>query len=257
MTAGVKRIMRVGNWWNTIQANQLEKKIVPEQLPLHLGMILDGNRRFAKKLGVARKYGHLLGINKFREVLAWCDDVGIKHVTIWVFSSENWDRDPDEIDDITDLFLKEAKHQLKTKAFLKKNIRFRAIGDYSRFPRELQTLLHRLEDQTSKCTKLMLNVSIGYGGRQEIIHAVNQFVKKNPGKTITSEGITKHSYLADQPPPDLIIRTSGEHRHSGFLLWHSPYAEYYFSSVFWPALSKVDFFRALLDYQGRQRRFGK
>jgi short-chain Z-isoprenyl diphosphate synthase len=249
--------MSWANWWNSLQASQLIKRIVPQQLPVHLGMILDGNRRFAKKLGIARKYGHQLGINKFREVLAWCDDLGIKHVTIWVFSSENWDRDPDEIDDITDLFIQEATTQLKTKAFVQKGIRFRAIGDYSKFPKKLQTLLHELEEQTKDCTKLMLNVSIGYGGRQEILHATNKHIAEHPGKEITAEDITINSYLSDQPTPDLIIRTSGEHRHSGFLLWHSPYAEYYFSNVFWPALSKVDLLRALIDYQGRQRRFGK
>lgn len=243
----------VNNW----KLKNLENKIEREKLPIHLGLILDGNRRFAKAVGVVRKQGHLMGIRKFRQVFDWTYSYGIKHLSIWVFSSENWDRDPDEIDDITELFLAEAQHQLDTKEFLKKGVRFQAIGDYSKFPVKLRRLLKALEDQTKKCAKLYFNVGIGYGGRQEIVQAANQFIKKNPGKFIDTESLTRYSYLQTQPAPDLIIRTSGEHRHSGFLLWHSPYAEYYFSPVFWPALSKVDFLTALIDYQGRQRRFGK
>lgn len=244
-------------WWNQLKLKRLVAALKTESLPRHLGLILDGNRRFAERVGIARKHGHSLGIKKFREVLTWCYELGIQYVTIWVFSSENWDRDPDEISDINELFHEEARSQLESKEFLNRGIRFRAIGDYSRFPKSLHTLLKKLEKQTEKGTKLTLNVSIGYGGRQEIVHAVNNALRNTKKKSLTTEDITRHSYLAEQPNPDLIIRTSGEHRHSGFLLWHSPYAEYYFSPVFWPAITKVDFLQALIDYQGRHRRFGK
>lgn len=244
-------------WIEKLKLSILNKKLQREQLPKHLGLILDGNRRFAKTIGIPRKHGHAMGIKKFREVLGWCYELGIQYVTIWVFSSENWDRDPDEISDITDLFYQETEDQLKSGEFVKRGIRFRAIGDYSQFPSRLNSLLKELEQATEKGKNLTLNVSIGYGGRQEIVHAVNEALQVTKKNNLTVEDITQHTYLADQPNPDLIIRTSGEHRHSGFLLWHSPYSEYYFSPVFWPAITRVDFLEALVDYQGRHRRFGK
>ena len=240
-----------------IQEKNLYNQLDLSRIPTHLGLILDGNRRFAVKYNLARKYGHKMGINTFREVLDWCDEFRIKYVTIWVFSNENWDRDKTEIDDITQLFLAEAREQLETKTFLKRGIRFRAIGEYAKFGKPLSTLLSTLEKQTSQCTHMTLNVAIGYGGQQEILKATNTFIKKNPGKQITADSLRQNSYLPDQPAPDLIIRTSGEHRHSGFLLWHCAYSEYFFSTKFWPAFGRVDFLKALTDYQARKRRFGK
>lgn len=245
------------NIFRNFKVSSIKKTLHPESLPRHLGLILDGNRRFAKSIGVSRKEGHARGISKFREVLTWAYDLNIPVLTIWVFSSENWERDSEEVQDITDLFLSEATRHLESGELREQGIRFRAIGDYSKFPEELRIQLAKLEEDTKKCEKMVLNVSIGYGGRQEIVSAVNKWILENPGKAITEADLTQHSYLDGLPSPDYIIRTSGEQRHSGFLLWHSSYAEYYFSSVFWPALQEVDFLEAMKEYQLRSRRFGK
>ena len=247
----------IRNWFDKSTQKQLEAQVILAKFPVHLGLILDGNRRFAMSIGVAKKQGYAMGIQHFHDVLKWCFEYHIRYVSIWVFSTENWQREEEEVNDVTELFLREAESQLKSGEFARLGVQFKALGDYSKFPKKLQDLLHELETITESGQNLTLNVCIGYGGQQEIVDSVNSAVTANPGKAITAEMLTEHSYLGDQPTPDLIIRTSGEHRHSGFLLWHSPYAEYFFSSTFWPAWSKVDFLTAMLDYQKRNRRFGK
>jgi undecaprenyl diphosphate synthase len=246
------------HWWNKNLAAKLSDQIKPELIPKHLGLILDGNRRFAKKLGASTKTGHALGAKKMREVSRWCQSLGIQHLTIWVFSNENWSRDKHEVDDITDIFLSEAEYQLDSGELLKNGVRLQVIGDYSRFPQRLIDSIYKLEEQTKECVDSFLNICLGYGGRQEILHAVNHlFSTVKPKTLITEDMLGKSMYLAGQPSVDYIIRTSGEQRHSGFLLWDSPYAEYYFSKLLWPAFSHVEFLKSILDFQNRSRRFGK
>ncbi len=235
-------------------------------LPKHLGLILDGNRRFARSLGVDIASGHELGAHKAREVLEWCLQLGINHVTLWVFSSENRNRDPQEVSQLLELFAREASEMASDPRVHKNAVRVKLIGDMADFPDDVQDALRHLENVTSHYDKMLLNVAVGYGGREEITHAVRKLLweKAKTGQglervadSLDAEEIGKHLYTAGTPDPDFVIRTSGEVRLSGFLLWQAAYSEYYFCDAFWPSFRKLDFLRALRSFQARERRFGK
>lgn len=236
------------------------------KLPKHLGLILDGNRRYARTLGVDLAEGHTLGAKKAREVIEWCLELGVYHVTLWVFSTENQSRDPQEVAHLLRLFAQEANAMAADQRVHKHGVRVKLIGNIEDFPSDVQDALYHLEEVTKHYDKALVNVAIGYGGREEITHAVRELLRHKDAEdeslasvaqTLSADEIGQHLYTAGTPDPDFVIRTSGEVRLSGFLLWQTAYSEYYFCDVFWPSFRRVDFLRALRDFQARERRFGR
>ncbi len=236
------------------------------RLPRHLGLILDGNRRYAKTLGIDLAEGHTLGARKAREVIEWCLELGIYHVTLWVFSTDNKGRDPQEVAHLLRLFAQEATAMSQDQRVHKHGVRVKLIGNIGAFPDDVQDALRHLEEVTQHYDQALVNVAIGYGGREEITHAVRELLRHKDAddedlasvaESLTADEIGQHLYTAGTPDPDFVIRTSGEVRLSGFLLWQTAYSEYYFCDVFWPSFRRVDFLRALRDFQARERRFGR
>lgn len=236
------------------------------KLPRHLGLILDGNRRYARAAGIQRELGHSFGADKAHEVLQWCLELGIPAATIWVLSTDNASRDKDEIAHILGLLEQEARNLATDPRIHANRVRVRAIGQHDQFPPNVLAALHDLEEKTAHYQGMRLNIAVGYGGREEIVDAVKAHLLSqvldgtslnDVAHALRPEHISAHLYTADTPDPDFIIRTSGEIRLSGFMLWQSVYSEYYFCDVYWPGFRRVDFLRALRDFQGRDRRFGK
>ncbi|WP_199188396.1 isoprenyl transferase [Deinococcus arcticus] len=236
------------------------------RLPRHLGLILDGNRRFARASGLQREMGHSFGADKAHEVLQWCLELGIPTVTIWVLSTDNTSRDPGELAHILSLLEREARNLAQDARIHANRVRVRAIGQHEGFPETVLNALSELEARTAHYDGMRLNIAVGYGGREEIVDAVKRHLVRQAdagltleeaARTLAPEDIGAHLYAADVPDPDFIIRTSGEIRLSGFLLWQSVYSEYYFCDVYWPGFRRVDFLRALREFQGRERRFGR
>ncbi|PNY81644.1 isoprenyl transferase [Deinococcus koreensis] len=236
------------------------------KLPRHLGLILDGNRRFARAAGMQREVGHSFGAEKAHEVLQWCLELGIPAATIWVLSTDNASRDPEEIAHILKLLEQEARKLATDPRIHSNGVRVRAIGQHDQFPPTVLDALRELEQKTAHYQGMRLNIAVGYGGREEIVDAVKAHLQTQAqagaslsevAAALQPEHISAHLYTADTPDPDFIIRTSGEIRLSGFMLWQSVYSEYYFCDVYWPGFRRVDFLRALRDFQGRDRRFGK
>ncbi len=220
----------------------------------HLGIIMDGNRRWAKKHGLIPLLGHKKGYETFLKVSDWCLVRGIKILTVWGFSTENWKRTKKEVNYLMDL----ARYALKKDVIKihKKGVKMQFLGRLDELPKDLQKLINDAKELTKDNTKGILNTALNYGGQAEIIDAINHLIKDKVSK-ITPDIFQKYLYVPKMPPPNLIIRTSGEQRTSGFLLWQSPYSELYFSKALWPDFSEKDLDEALADFQRRQRRFGK
>jgi short-chain Z-isoprenyl diphosphate synthase len=244
----------------------LEARVRKSRLPRHLGLILDGNRRFARSLGIDATLGHYFGVDKAHEVLAWCLELGIPAVTIWVLSTDNLNRDPEEVEHLMNLFDREARNLAVDPRIHKNHVRVRAIGQHDRFPQKVLASLRELEEATAHYDGMLLNIAVGYGGREEIVDAVRGLLRDAAregralgelAESVGPEDISARLYTAGVPDPDFIIRTSGEVRLGGFLLWQGAYSEYYFCDALWPEFRKVDFLRALRSYQERERRFGK
>ncbi len=230
-------------------------------MPTHVGIILDGNRRFAKQASQEITYGHTVGAQRIDEVLDWCFDAGVKVVTIYVFSTENFSRKEEEIHHIMKLAQDRFETVARSEVVHRHRVRVRAIGQFSLLPDFVLNAIKEAEDVTASYDNFQLNVAIGYGGRTEIVDAVKRIAEKvQDGKldptTISDNTIEEHLYTAGIADPELIIRTSGEERLSGFLLWQSAYSELYFADVYWPDIRKIDFWRALRTFQQRDRRFG-
>lgn len=223
-------------------------------IPQHLGIIMDGNRRWAKKHGLASIKGHQAGYKKAKEIIDWCKDSEIKILTLFSFSTENWQRPKIEVNFLMRLL--ELVLTKDIKELHKNNIRLQIIGRKEGLPERLREIIKKAENLTKDNNGFFLNLAINYGGRQEIVDAFNKIIKNAP-KKITEELISENIYTSGLPDPDFIIRTSGEHRLSGFLLWQSAYSELYFTEKLWPDFSRKDFEGALLDFANRQRRFGK
>ena len=203
---------------------------------------------------------------KAYEVLEWCLEMGIKTVTVWVFSTDNFKRPPEEVETLMNLFLREAERMAEDHRILEHQVRVRFIGRREGFSPEVVRAIERLERRTEGHRGMFLNIAMGYGGREEIVDAVKRLLleaearglsPKEVAEGLTPEDIARHLYTAGLPDPDFIIRTSGEIRLSGFLLWQSAYSEFYFADVLWPEFRKIDFLRALRSYQARERRFGR
>lgn len=231
-------------------------------LPAHVGVIMDGNGRWAKQRGLPRSSGHIEGAKNFRRIGEYAGDLGIRHISFYAFSTENWSRPQQEVAAIMDLFgdyLEEARERLDEN--IEKGIRLRFLGDKSRIDPRLVELMDFVEDATKDMTKVNLNIAVNYGGQQEILHSVRKLAKKAAAgeiapDVITLEDIESGLYTAGQPPVDLVIRPSGEQRLSNFLLWQSAYAEFWYSDVLWPDFTTDDFDQALIAFEKRNRRFG-
>jgi len=228
-----------------------------ENIPYHVGIIIDGNRRWAKEKGLPTLEGHRRGLDKLRKVGRWCKDRGVKILTIFAFSTENWKRTKKEVDYLMRL-LGQALSKREVKQLNRDGIRLQVIGQKERLGKTLQKIIRNAEEGTKNNKEGILNLAISYGGRAEILQAINKIIKKKvPFSKITEEMVNENLWTAGLPFPDLIIRTSGEQRTSGFLLWQSAYSELYFLKKCWPDFSEKDLDEAFVEYSKRQRRFGK
>lgn len=254
-------------WLRAMAARYYERRLLEEvkggrNIPRHVGIILDGNRRFARKAGLKELEGHKIGAKKLEEVLKWCDELGINCVTLYAFSTENFNRSKEEVEYLMDIFAKNFKKISTSKRVKKHKIRVRALGDLSRLPKKVRAAIEEAERATKTHDRYLLNIAIGYGGRAELAQAIRRICERiergelKPGD-VDERLIEGHLYTSGLPDPDLVIRTSGEERLSGFLLWQSAYSELCFCEANWPAFGKIDFLRAIRTYQGRERRYGK
>lgn len=231
-------------------------------LPGHIGIILDGNRRFAERMGMSRGEGHILGAKKLEEVLNWAQELDIRHMTVYAFSKENLQRSSEEVGELMELFKSKFSEAAEDERIHKNQVRIRAIGDLSYLSEDVRDTIREAEERTKNYDVFSLNIAIGYGGRAELADAVQKICEKvkegnmDP-EEVDEDLIGENLYTSDLPDPDLIIRTSGEERLSGFLLWQSAYSELYFCEANWPNFDKINFLRAIYNYQGRERRFGE
>ncbi len=223
-------------------------------VPEHIAIIMDGNGRWAKKRGLPRTAGHAAGSKKFKEIARYCNKIGVKYLTVYAFSTENWRRPKEEVDTIMNIF----RDYLKDSAnFKKENIMLRFIGDRSGMPDDIAELMAQAEFDSKDATGLKVYMAINYGGRDELVHAVRDIIDEGlSAESITEEVISSHIYTKDYPDPDIIIRPSGEYRLSNFLIWQAAYSEFWFSNVLWPDFSPDDLERAIDDFNQRNRRFG-
>lgn len=227
-----------------------------EKIPTHIAIIMDGNGRWAQERNLPRYFGHRAGINSVREVVRNCAKLGIKYLTLFVFSTENWERPKREVNFLMDLLKKLLKSEAKE--LNENNVRVKAIGQIEKLPTEVKKNLEELIELTKNNTGLTLVLSLSYGGRQEILDAVKKILKKNlePEK-INEEEFRKFLYDPELPDPDLLIRTGGEYRISNFLLFQSAYTEFYFTKTLWPDFREKDLLSAIEDYKKRKRKFGR
>lgn len=224
--------------------------------PQHIGIIMDGNRRWAKERGLPSLEGHRRGYDKMKEVSDWCIKRGIKIITVYAFSTENWNRTKREVGYLMRLLKKAVSRELDE--FNKRGIKLRVIGRLSGLSGDLQQACLSAMEATKNNKKGVFNLCINYGGRIEIVDAIKNIInKKIPASKIDEEVINQNIYTTGLPDPDLIVRTSGEMRLSGFLTWQSVYSELYFCSKYWPAFTEKDLDKTLSEYTRRQRRFGK
>lgn len=232
---------------------------VPEvgDMPRHVAIIMDGNGRWARKRLLPRVAGHKRGVESVREVVRACIEHGIEHLTLFAFSSENWRRPDEEVSFLMNLFLHALEDEVAK--LHKNNIRFRAIGDLSRFDSRIRQLIADGEELTGSNTKMTLAVAVNYGGRWDILNAVEKMIAAQPDKRsdFSEADLAPHLALADAPEPDLFIRTGGEERISNFLLWQLAYTEFFFTETLWPEFDRAAFEQALSSYRGRERRFGR
>ena len=242
----------------------MDKENLPQfsVLPRHVGIIMDGNGRWAQKRGLPRYKGHIEGAKTFRKIGEFAGDLGIECLTFYAFSTENWKRPPEEVAAIMDLFREYLRELDERKAENEeKGIKVNFIGDRTGIPKDILKMMGYSERITRKKDHVILNIAINYGGRQEILHSVQALAKevekgKLKASDITEDMISDHLYTGGLPDPDLIIRQSGEYRLSNFLLWQSAYSEFWYSDILWPDFTEEDFTAALREFEKRNRRFG-
>lgn len=228
-------------------------------LPTHVGIIMDGNGRWAKKRGLPRKMGHRAGAEVFKTIVRYANQIGLRYLTMYVFSTENWKRPEDEVHSILNLL---RNYLDEVDMYREENIRIRFLGDLSVFEPDIQKRMQEIREESAVNTGLTLNLAINYGGRNELVHAAQILAAKVKAgelepEEITEQVITQNLYAGDEPDVDLIIRPSGEYRLSNFLIWQSAYAEYVFmDEILWPDFKPVHLDQALQEYQRRNRRFG-
>ena len=222
------------------------------RIPQHIAIIMDGNGRWANERGKERSFGHQAGVDAVHKITSECTRLGVKYLTLYTFSTENWNRPAAEVSALMGLILTSLEEEI----FMKNNVRFRMIGDMDRLPAEVQVKIKELEDHTAKNDAMTAVIALSYSSRWEIAKAVRQIVAENP-KEITEDTISQHLETNFMPDPDLLIRTGGELRISNYLLWQIAYSELYFCDTYWPDFDEEALHKAIADYQGRQRRFGK
>ena len=238
----------------------MNNEILNSNLPNHIAIIMDGNGRWAKKIGKQRIFGHENGTKSVKECISGALDLGIKNLTLYVFSMENWERPKFEVNALMKLLVSSLENEFDS--LNKNNIKLTAIGDINSLISNTRKKLNEVISKTSKNNKLNLNLAISYGSRQELINAIKIISYKVKNNIISKEKIdeniiNEHLYTRNLPSVDLLIRTGGESRVSNFLLWQIAYAELFFTDILWPDFRKEDFFNAIVDYQNRERRFGK
>jgi undecaprenyl diphosphate synthase len=238
----------------------LKEKINPAKLPQHIAIIMDGNGRWAKQKGAERIYGHENGVKSVRETVEAAAELGIKYLTLYAFSTENWNRPQEEVMALMQLLVHTINAETPT--LNKNNIRLQAIGNLKSLPKDCFDELQDAIAKTQHNTQTTLVLALSYSARWEITNAMKEIAEKIENKTLTAsqineETITAHLCTASIPEPELMIRTSGEHRISNFLLWQLAYSELYFTDTLWPDFKRENFYEAIIDYQNRERRFGK
>jgi short-chain Z-isoprenyl diphosphate synthase len=253
--------MRLPNPLYGLYERHLAAALPAGAVPRHIGVILDGNRRWAKSLGESASHGHRRGADKIGELLHWSEEVGVEVVTLWMLSTDNLARPADELGDLLQIIEDVVQELAQTGRW-----RLQVMGALDLLPESTSSLLRDAQSRTAGVVGLHVNVAIGYGGRHEIAAAVRSVLREQMArgtsieelaKTFDVEHIAEHLYTAGQPDPDLVIRTSGEQRLGGFLLWQSVHTEFYFCEAYWPDFRRVDFLRALRSYAARERRLGR
>lgn len=244
-----------------VYTDRLRHEVRGDALPTHVAVILDGNRRWASAEGLPGPgEGHRRGADKIDELLDWCSDLGIGEVTLWALSGENLERDTEELEALLDVVAD------KLEALASKPVSIRVFGRFEGFPERIRQTIARTAGPDREPEGMRLNIALGYSGRDELVDAVRSLLRSlsdaglastDMAAHVTREALASHLYTAGRPDPDLIIRTSGELRLSGFLPWQSAHSEFYFTDVYWPAFRELDFLRALRTYQQRERRFGR
>ncbi|WP_368030336.1 di-trans,poly-cis-decaprenylcistransferase [Arcobacter sp. s6] len=222
------------------------------RIPIHVAMIMDGNGRWAKERGLKRTAGHKKGAEVVREITTYCAKIGIKYLTLYAFSTENWKRPKLEVEYLMKLLDKYLKEELKV--YLENNIKFRAIGDLSKFSKTLQNRIIKTQEVTSSCTGLTQVLALNYGSKDEIVRAVKKLNER--GLEVTEENIESCLDTSGIPPVDIMIRTSGEVRLSNYLLWQNAYSEMFFTQTYWPDFTQGEFDDIISDFSRRERRFG-
>jgi tritrans,polycis-undecaprenyl-diphosphate synthase [geranylgeranyl-diphosphate specific] len=252
------------NWFYRFYERKLESQIRKDLFPNHVAIILDGNRRWAKYHFLASKGAHKIGADKAEQLLTWIYDLKIKITTLYVLSIENLERDKKELEDIYNLLGIKLEKLYNDSRIHEREMKIKAIGNIGALPQSIKDILFKLEKETNHYDLTFLNIAIAYGGQQELVDAIRKIahdVEKRELKIseITEQSIDSYLYTSHlpQPEPDLILRTSGEKRLSGFLLWQSAYSELVFMDVFWPEFRKIDLMRAIRTFQRRRRRYGK
>ncbi|MCG2620615.1 isoprenyl transferase [Arthrobacter sp. I2-34] len=239
---------------------RLERSLASQRMPRHIGVVVDGNRRWAKLAGAPTREGHQAGADKILEFLGWCDELGIKVVTLYMLSTDNMNRSGEELEQLMGIIANTLDRLGEAR-----NMQVRPVGALETLPEYLAQKLETLAGRTAGAPGVHVNVAVGYGGRQEIVDAVKELLLDAAGtggnlrsvaESLGIEDISRYLYTRGLPDPDLVIRTSGEQRLSGFLMWQSAYSEFYFCEALWPDFRRLDFLRALRDYGRRQRRFG-
>jgi undecaprenyl diphosphate synthase len=238
----------------------LVNNINTDNLPKHLAIIMDGNGRWAKQKGMLRAFGHENGTKSVRSTVETCAKLGIENLTLYAFSTENWNRPKIEVDTLMKLLISSLKKELDT--LVKNNIKLNSIGNLEILPKSVQKELLEVIEKTKDNKRMTLTLALSYGSREEILNAVKKIADKVKNNIISTNSIDEsifnnHLYTQDLPDVDLVIRTSGEHRISNFLLWQIAYAEFYFTDVLWPDFSEENLYEAIISYQKRERRFGK
>jgi len=236
------------------------EQIDGKKLPNHLAIIMDGNGRWAKQKGFLRAFGHENVTKSVKVTVETCAKLGIENLTLYAFSTENWNRPKLEVDTLMKLLISSLKKEEET--LMKNNIRLNAIGNLTTLPKNVYKELHEVIDKTKNNTRMTLTLALSYGSREEIIQVVKNISNKVKNNIISESAIdesiiNQHLYTHNLPDVDLVIRTSGEHRISNFLLWQIAYAEFYFTDVLWPDFTENNLYEAIISYQKRERRFGK
>jgi short-chain Z-isoprenyl diphosphate synthase len=239
---------------------RLRTRVSRLPVPRHVGIILDGNRRWAAMQRASARHGHQAGAAKIREFLGWCEDVGVEVVTLWLLSTDNLTRDVNELHTLLDIINDTVNDLAKAGKW-----RIHPMGYWDALPSEIRENLQRIKEECGTHDGMLVNVAVGYGGRREVVDAVRSLLHEHAkqgtsldelANIIDIEHIAEHLYTKGQPDPDLVIRTSGEQRLGGFLLWQSQYSEFWFCEAYWPDFREIDFLRAVRSYGGRHRRFG-